>query len=184
MVNRLPKRISTRWRDGWKMPMLTVKLPTARQECWCRTLPAYLPLLIWRQCAKRLNASAAILQRLTRSHRSTWSLTTRWPSIVLVMMRHLKKTYAWKWSATTNVMCSWNGESRCSVGLASCRQAQAFAIRLTSNISAKQYGANCRTVNGLLIRIHSLVLTRTPPWSTALACWGGALVASKQKPQC
>lgn len=28
---------------------------------------AYLPLLIWRQCAKRLNASAAILQRLTRS---------------------------------------------------------------------------------------------------------------------
>lgn len=40
--------------------------------------------------------------------------------------------------------------------------AQAFAIRLTSNISAKQCGVNCRTVNGLLIRIHSLVLTRTP----------------------
>ncbi len=38
-----------------------------------------------------------------------------------------------------------------------------IAIRLTSNISAKQCGANCRTVNGLLIRIHSLVLTRTPP---------------------
>ena len=52
-------------------------------------------------------------------------------------------------------------ESKRSVGLASCRQAQAFAIRLTSNISAKQCGANCRTVNGLLIRIHSLVLTRT-----------------------
>ncbi|MCW0137595.1 aconitase family protein [Escherichia coli] len=59
------------------------------------------------------------------------------------------------------VFLKW--ESRRSVVLASCRQAQAFAIRLTSNISAKQCGANCRTVNGLLIRIHSLVLTRTPP---------------------
>ena len=37
-------------------------------------VPAVVDL---RQCAKRLNASAAILQRLTHSHRSTWSLTTR-----------------------------------------------------------------------------------------------------------
>lgn len=36
------------------------------------------------------------------------------------------------------VFLKW--ESKRSVGLASCRQAQAFAIRLTSNISAKQCG--------------------------------------------
>ena len=67
-ITRLPKSLKVllenllRWQDGKSVTKEDIHA---------------LPLLIWRQCAKRLNASAAILQRLTHSHRSTWSLTTR-----------------------------------------------------------------------------------------------------------
>lgn len=96
-ITRLPKSLKVllenllRWQDGKSVTeedihALAGWLKNAHADreiayrparVLMRTLPAYLPLLIWRQCAKRLNASAAILQRLTRSHRSTWSLTTR-----------------------------------------------------------------------------------------------------------
>ncbi|MFO6427043.1 hypothetical protein ACLBOM_21055 [Escherichia coli] len=96
-ITRLPRVTQSfaqnllRWQDGnsvteedihalagWlKDAMLTVKLPTARARVLMQDftgVPAVVDLAAMRE---RLNASAAILQRLTRSHRSTWSLTTR-----------------------------------------------------------------------------------------------------------
>ncbi|XPE66143.1 aconitase family protein [Shigella flexneri] len=66
--------------------------------------------------------------------------------IVLVMIRHLK-TYRLEMERNHERYVSLKWGKQAFSRLASCRQAQAFAIRLTSNISAKQCGANCRTVN-------------------------------------
>ncbi|XNM60889.1 hypothetical protein ACLK1T_29315 [Escherichia coli] len=88
------------------MPMLTVKMPTAGKGAdaglYRRTCRPNMAAM--REAVKRLGGDTAKVNPLSPvglviDHSVTMS-------IVLVMMRHLKKTYAWKWSATTNVMCS------------------------------------------------------------------------------
>lgn len=96
-ITRLPKSLKVllenllRWQDGNSVTeedihALVGWLKNAHADREIAYRPARVlmqdftgvPAVVdWRQCAKRLNASAAILQRLTRSHRSTWSLTTR-----------------------------------------------------------------------------------------------------------
>ncbi|XPE69011.1 hypothetical protein ACNKHP_01400 [Shigella boydii] len=95
-ITSLPKSLKVllenllRWQDGnsvteedihtlagsLELPMLTVKMPPPGKgaDAGLTGVPAVVNLAA---IAKRLNASAAILQRLIRSHRSTWSLTTR-----------------------------------------------------------------------------------------------------------
>lgn len=65
-------------------------------------VPAVVDLAAMREAVKRLGGDTAKVNPLPVDLVIDHSVTVD----RLVMMRHLKKTCAWKWSATTNVMCS------------------------------------------------------------------------------
>ena len=85
-ITRLPKSLKVllenllRWQDGKSVTEEDIHaLAGWLKNAHADREIAYRPARVLMQdfTGVRLNASAAILQRLTHSHRSTWSLTTR-----------------------------------------------------------------------------------------------------------